>query len=74
MNSNTCDIRAEDLECLCVLGQEAYSVVEKVQHKPTRTILAMKRIPIWLSSTSMTFETETMQKAWLGVLLLLTRL
>ena len=38
------EIAADDLEVQCILGRGAYGVVEKVKHKPTGTILAVKRI------------------------------
>lgn len=38
------EIAADDLEVQCVLGRGAYGVVEKVKHKPTGTVLAVKRI------------------------------
>ncbi len=42
INEKTFSIEADDLESLCVLGRGAYGVVEKVKHKQTGTILAVK--------------------------------
>merc|ERR1719300_1845519 len=39
------EIEADDLESICELGRGAYGVVEKMKHKRTGTILAVKRIP-----------------------------
>ena len=36
------EIEADDLELQCVLGRGAYGVVEKVKHKSTGTVLAVK--------------------------------
>jgi len=44
INGQTFDIAADDLESLSVLGRGAYGVVEKVRHRQTKTILAVKRI------------------------------
>lgn len=38
------EIEANDLEFMCVLGRGAYGVVEKVRHRITNTIMAVKRI------------------------------
>jgi len=38
------EIQADDLEVICELGRGAYGVVEKMKHKKTGTILAVKRI------------------------------
>jgi len=50
INSETFEIQADDLESQCVLGRGAYGVVEKVRHKPTGTILAVKRITSTINS------------------------
>ncbi len=42
IGDKTFSIEADDLESLCVLGRGAYGVVEKVKHKQTGTILAVK--------------------------------
>ena len=36
------NIDADDLESMCILGRGAYGVVEKVKHRQTGTILAVK--------------------------------
>ena len=36
------EVEANDLEHICVLGRGAYGVVEKVRHRHTKTILAVK--------------------------------
>jgi len=38
------EIEADDLEVICELGRGAYGVVDKMKHKKTDTILAVKRI------------------------------
>ena len=42
IGSQNFEIAADDLEVQCVLGRGAYGVVEKVKHKPTETVLAVK--------------------------------
>ncbi|XP_011311023.1 dual specificity mitogen-activated protein kinase kinase 3 [Fopius arisanus] len=37
-------VEADDLETLCVLGRGAYGVVDKMKHKQSGTIMAVKRI------------------------------
>ncbi|KAL5018024.1 hypothetical protein ScPMuIL_003746 [Solemya velum] len=44
------ECEASDLETLTVLGRGAYGVVEKVRHRPSNTILAVKRIPATVNS------------------------
>lgn len=39
------EVEADDLEPICELGRGAYGVVEKMRHRSTGTILAVKRIP-----------------------------
>ena len=42
INGEAFEIEADDLESQCVLGRGAYGVVEKVKHKSTGTVLAVK--------------------------------
>lgn len=35
-------VEADDLESLCVLGRGAYGVVDKMRHRQTDTIMAVK--------------------------------
>merc|ERR1719486_672914 len=44
------EIQADDLEVICELGRGAYGVVEKMKHKKTGTILAVKRITATVNS------------------------
>ncbi|KAL1489133.1 hypothetical protein ABEB36_014076 [Hypothenemus hampei] len=37
-------VEADDLEKICDLGKGAYGIVEKMRHKPSGTIMAVKRI------------------------------
>ncbi|KAF7384878.1 hypothetical protein HZH66_011964 [Vespula vulgaris] len=37
-------VEADDLETLCILGRGAYGVVDKMRHKQSGTIMAVKRI------------------------------
>ncbi|XP_013395500.1 dual specificity mitogen-activated protein kinase kinase 6 [Lingula anatina] len=41
---------ADDLEAIVELGRGAYGVVEKMRHRPSDTIMAVKRIPCTLNS------------------------
>jgi len=50
INGEAFEIEADDLESQCVLGRGAYGVVEKVKHKPTGTVLAVKRITATVNS------------------------
>jgi len=38
------EVEADDLEKICVLGEGAYGIVEKVRHRQSNTIMAVKRI------------------------------
>jgi len=51
INDETFEIEADDLEVICELGRGAYGVVEKMKHKKTGTILAVKRITATANST-----------------------
>ena len=42
IDGETFHIQADDLESQCVLGRGAYGVVEKVKHKQSGTVLAVK--------------------------------
>ncbi|KAL3877135.1 hypothetical protein ACJMK2_034886 [Sinanodonta woodiana] len=44
------ECEANDLELICVLGRGAYGVVEKMRHRITNTILAVKRITATVNS------------------------
>lgn len=50
IDNETFDIEADDLEVICELGRGAYGVVEKMKHKKTGTILAVKRITATVNS------------------------
>jgi len=50
INDEKFDIEADDLEVICELGRGAYGVVEKMKHKKTGTILAVKRITATVNS------------------------
>lgn len=39
-------MEADDLETLYVLGRGAYGIVDKMRHKQSGTIMAVKVIPI----------------------------
>lgn len=42
IDGQTFEIEADDLESICELGRGAYGVVEKMKHRRTGTILAVK--------------------------------
>ncbi|XP_043282987.1 dual specificity mitogen-activated protein kinase kinase 6 [Venturia canescens] len=44
IGEKTFDVEADDLETLCILGRGAYGVVDKMRHKQSGTIMAVKRI------------------------------
>lgn len=50
IDNETFDIEADDLEVISELGRGAYGVVEKMKHKQTGTILAVKRITATVNS------------------------
>lgn len=50
IGEQTFGIEADDLESICVLGRGAYGVVEKMRHRVTDTILAVKRITATVNS------------------------
>jgi len=50
IENETFDIEADDLEVICELGRGAYGVVEKMKHKKTGTIVAVKRITATVNS------------------------
>lgn len=37
-------VEADDLEKICDLGRGAYGIVEKMRHRQTGTVMAVKRI------------------------------
>jgi len=46
IGDQTFDIDADSLEKICDLGRGAYGIVEKMRHRQTDTVLAVKRIPM----------------------------
>lgn len=44
IDEKTFDVEADDLETLCVLGRGAYGIVDKMRHKQSGTIMAVKVI------------------------------
>lgn len=50
MNGQDVEVSADDLELLTELGRGAYGVVEKMRHRPSDTIMAVKVIEIILYS------------------------
>ncbi|XP_023161904.1 dual specificity mitogen-activated protein kinase kinase 6 [Drosophila hydei] len=46
IGEQTFDIDADSLEKICDLGRGAYGIVEKMRHRQTGTVLAVKRIPM----------------------------
>lgn len=45
IEDRTVAVEADDLEVISELGRGAYGVVEKMRHRPSGTVLAVKRIP-----------------------------
>ncbi|KAH8415327.1 hypothetical protein KR222_003606, partial [Zaprionus bogoriensis] len=46
IGDQTFEIDADSLEKICDLGRGAYGIVEKMRHRQTGTVLAVKRIPM----------------------------
>ncbi|KAL7640714.1 UNVERIFIED_CONTAM: hypothetical protein RMT77_008989 [Armadillidium vulgare] len=44
LNGEEIEVRAEDLEVLAELGKGAFGIVEKMKHRPSNTVMAVKRI------------------------------
>ncbi|XP_057323020.1 dual specificity mitogen-activated protein kinase kinase 3 [Microplitis mediator] len=44
IEDKTFEVEADDLETICMLGRGAYGIVDKVKHKQSGTIMAVKRI------------------------------
>lgn len=44
IGDKTFEVDADDLEMLCTLGRGAYGVVDKMKHKQSGTIMAVKVI------------------------------
>ncbi|XP_053607411.1 dual specificity mitogen-activated protein kinase kinase 6 [Plodia interpunctella] len=44
IGDNTFTVHADDLVKICDLGRGAYGIVEKMHHRPSNTIMAVKRI------------------------------
>ncbi|XP_033215430.1 dual specificity mitogen-activated protein kinase kinase 6 [Belonocnema kinseyi] len=50
IDEKTFVVEADDLETLCVLGRGAYGVVDKMKHKQSGTIMAVKRITMTVNT------------------------
>lgn len=48
VDDKTFTVHADDLVKICDLGRGAYGIVEKMHHKPSDTIMAVKVIHIYL--------------------------
>lgn len=44
VDGKTFVVEADDLEKICDLGRGAYGIVEKMLHRQTNTVMAVKRI------------------------------
>lgn len=44
IDDKTFVVEADDLEKICDLGRGAYGIVEKMRHRQTGTVMAVKRI------------------------------
>lgn len=44
IDDRTFVVEADDLEKICDLGRGAYGIVEKMRHRQTETVMAVKRI------------------------------
>lgn len=49
IDEKTFVVEADDLETLCVLGRGAYGIVDKMRHKQSGTIMAVKVLLLKLS-------------------------
>ena len=50
IGEETFNVDAQDLERVALLGRGAYGVVEKMRHRPSQTIMAVKRITCTVNS------------------------
>lgn len=50
IDDKTFVVEADDLEKICDLGRGAYGVVEKMRHRQTSTVMAVKRITATVNS------------------------
>lgn len=48
LNGEEIEVRAEDLEVLAELGKGAFGIVEKMKHRPSNTVMAVKVMVIFL--------------------------
>ncbi|XP_072932216.1 dual specificity mitogen-activated protein kinase kinase 6 [Epargyreus clarus] len=53
VDDKTFTVHADDLVKICDLGRGAYGIVEKMHHKPSNTIMAVKRITASFNSQSL---------------------
>lgn len=52
IEDKTFEVEADDLETICMLGRGAYGIVDKVKHKQSGTIMAVKVILLIISHLS----------------------
>ncbi|XP_043209367.1 dual specificity mitogen-activated protein kinase kinase 6-like [Amphibalanus amphitrite] len=50
IGTETLDVQAADMDVLENLGRGAYGTVDRMRHRPTSTVMAVKRIPATLNS------------------------
>lgn len=61
IEDRTFTVEADDLEKICDLGHGAYGIVEKMRHRQTSTVMAVKRITVSVN----TQEQVNATKSWI---------
>lgn len=56
-------MEADDLEKICDLGRGAYGIVEKMRHRQTGTVMAVKRITATVNTQEQVCERQREREA-----------
>lgn len=62
IGDQTTTVEANDLQKICDLGRGAYGIVEKMRHKPSGTIMAVKVSEFFEYTFSVARETSSLKK------------
>lgn len=59
IDDRTFTVEADDLEKICDLGHGAYGIVEKMRHRQTSTVMAVKRITVSVNTQEQVNTTKS---------------
>lgn len=65
IDDRTFTVEADDLEKICDLGHGAYGIVEKMRHRQTSTVMAVKRITVTVNTQEQVNNAQSMYSQYM---------